>query len=507
MLDHLGVPWHKAPGEAEAECAKLQQEGLVDAVWSEDGDAFMFGCRVLIKNLKGPPGKPKCKEHAKRFNMGTICGLKKGLNNEKPITLFAMLIGLDYVPEGLRGCGMVLAQKLVKDGALAEDSNFKNFPDLQALRYCRWPVVSDEATLEALPFLQGEWYGTHTTESLTTMIPWLQHYFYSQWTTIRWISKFVPIEVTQKLLRREAGARGLLIAKVTQKRKERPTTSVQLDPFTVFPGIESVFIESENNFLLNRLPIDHKLAGQAIENENFELLDAILGLGMEDSEFQAWNKKKMNARVATMVHPPISRAQAPLMKRTSAREPRDNSHVGQDPSPLASRRPKGFTSNLLVHKKTTPTTASPSGRSPLSKITMNASPASPTASFGKKELGSFDVGQSSKDIPENAQSRSSGLRHGSIHNPDDENIHEESVSAKKRKLEEPVAENVQAEETPGARARRTILEIESYSSQDSVPATKAKGQKKRKSAVGESLKGAAEKRKSGGGTTEDPFVV
>ncbi|KAF2218635.1 PIN domain-like protein, partial [Elsinoe ampelina] len=34
MLDHFGVQFIVAPGEAEAECARLQRLGIVDAVWS-----------------------------------------------------------------------------------------------------------------------------------------------------------------------------------------------------------------------------------------------------------------------------------------------------------------------------------------------------------------------------------------------------------------------------------------------------------------------------------------
>lgn len=43
LLDHLKIPYHQAPGEAKAECAKLQSMGVVDAAWSDDGDASMFG--------------------------------------------------------------------------------------------------------------------------------------------------------------------------------------------------------------------------------------------------------------------------------------------------------------------------------------------------------------------------------------------------------------------------------------------------------------------------------
>ncbi|KAG9716055.1 hypothetical protein KCU63_g23546, partial [Aureobasidium melanogenum] len=40
LLKHFGFPLHYAPGEAEAECALLQREGIVDAVLSEDVDTL-----------------------------------------------------------------------------------------------------------------------------------------------------------------------------------------------------------------------------------------------------------------------------------------------------------------------------------------------------------------------------------------------------------------------------------------------------------------------------------
>lgn len=35
LFRQLKVPYHEAPGEAEAECARLQALGVVDAVWSD----------------------------------------------------------------------------------------------------------------------------------------------------------------------------------------------------------------------------------------------------------------------------------------------------------------------------------------------------------------------------------------------------------------------------------------------------------------------------------------
>jgi Holliday junction resolvase YEN1 len=50
VLECLGVPYEVAPAEAEAECAELQKFGKVDAVWSGDADALMFGCDLLISD-------------------------------------------------------------------------------------------------------------------------------------------------------------------------------------------------------------------------------------------------------------------------------------------------------------------------------------------------------------------------------------------------------------------------------------------------------------------------
>lgn len=50
MLQYFRIPHHEAPGEAEAECARLQQLGVVDAVFSQDSDSLMFGCDLLVRD-------------------------------------------------------------------------------------------------------------------------------------------------------------------------------------------------------------------------------------------------------------------------------------------------------------------------------------------------------------------------------------------------------------------------------------------------------------------------
>ena len=39
----------QAPGEAEAELAKLNQMGAIDAVMTEDNDTFLFGAHHVIR--------------------------------------------------------------------------------------------------------------------------------------------------------------------------------------------------------------------------------------------------------------------------------------------------------------------------------------------------------------------------------------------------------------------------------------------------------------------------
>lgn len=116
ILDRLQVPYHHAPGEAEAECVRLQTLGIVDAVWSEDSDCFMFGCRLLIcthEELNSrKPEEPKTASTTHiRIYRPEKCGL-----DQDGFALFALLCGGDYDTVGLRGCGTKLAQEAVMHG-------------------------------------------------------------------------------------------------------------------------------------------------------------------------------------------------------------------------------------------------------------------------------------------------------------------------------------------------------------------------------------------------------
>ena len=51
MLDTLGVSWVQAAGEAEFSAARLNAEGKVDAIITDDSDAFCFGAIKVLRNF------------------------------------------------------------------------------------------------------------------------------------------------------------------------------------------------------------------------------------------------------------------------------------------------------------------------------------------------------------------------------------------------------------------------------------------------------------------------
>lgn len=183
VLRCLGVPYQEAPGEAEAECARLQTLGIVDAVFSQDSDCLMFGCslwlhddRVAKEKGNRDRGKENTRKSDKNVRMVRAKDMKDQLNLDREgLVMFAMLVGGDYHPTGLPGCGPAIALAAVKEGKLAQalclcrnqrdcsDWGFRlaaflqtrfrgravqipsNFPDFKILqKYYRPKVTSDE---------------------------------------------------------------------------------------------------------------------------------------------------------------------------------------------------------------------------------------------------------------------------------------------------------------------------------------------------------------------------
>lgn len=115
MLSKLRVPYYQAPGEAEAECVLLEKEGIVDAIWTDDSDSFMFGAQTVIRTHRakedGKGKKINSITHVDIFRAQTIKE-KTGLD-QQGIVLMAMISSGDYA-RGLDGCRPNTAARLVE---------------------------------------------------------------------------------------------------------------------------------------------------------------------------------------------------------------------------------------------------------------------------------------------------------------------------------------------------------------------------------------------------------
>jgi Holliday junction resolvase YEN1 len=103
-----------APGEAEAECALLQREGIVDAVLSEDVDTLMFGSGVTLRNWTSDSGSNKTPTHVNVYRAEDT--LKSSGMDGQGMVLVALMSGGDYIPDGIPGCGPKVACDAARAG-------------------------------------------------------------------------------------------------------------------------------------------------------------------------------------------------------------------------------------------------------------------------------------------------------------------------------------------------------------------------------------------------------
>ncbi|PHH63117.1 hypothetical protein CDD81_6268 [Ophiocordyceps australis] len=186
LIRLFGFVIHDAPGEAEAECALLQQHGIVDAVLSEDVDTIMFGCTNTLRNWSAEGKTAGSPTHVSLYNVDDVNLANLGLNREGMV-LVALMSGGDYLPEGIPGCGVKVACEAARAGfgnsvcrlKLSDTSGIESwrsslihelrsnngkhfrckhpaltiaddFPNLEILRYYTHPVVSQESTLDSV---------------------------------------------------------------------------------------------------------------------------------------------------------------------------------------------------------------------------------------------------------------------------------------------------------------------------------------------------------------------
>ena len=112
LLELFRFPYVEAPGEAEAECALLQCEGIVDAVLSEDVDTLAFGCTCFMREKK-ESGDRKYSNVSIYTSQAIMAGRSR-LDREGMI-LFALMSGGDY-NSGIPRCGPKVALEAARAG-------------------------------------------------------------------------------------------------------------------------------------------------------------------------------------------------------------------------------------------------------------------------------------------------------------------------------------------------------------------------------------------------------
>lgn len=272
VLDQLGVPRHQAPGEAEAECARLQELGVVDAVWSDDSDTFMFGSTVLVQFHKPEGHEFKSEDTVLVYKADSLIS-RSNLTREG-LLMYALLVGCDYT-DGLPGFGPstlleiathrgfqeaagLLASPITNTRELNKwramllsmvKSKFPNrnfplppstFPDLQVLKNCARPNVSPDSKLRDLV---THWFRPFGPGMVPRYKFLLDHFHSRKCRT--WPAEFlVPIELNHRL-RERVGSRqvdgpnyGIAEKTAIGSRQE---TTISVDPLLIIPELLGAF--------------------------------------------------------------------------------------------------------------------------------------------------------------------------------------------------------------------------------------------------------------------------
>ncbi|CZR58576.1 uncharacterized protein PAC_08468 [Phialocephala subalpina] len=191
LLQQLGCPWHRAPGEAEAECVDVRREHCLQI-------------QVLYKQTaKGDKKKDNWKVRVYQ-TQDTL--QQYSFLTREGMVLFAVLVGADYDQQGLFNVGAEQAMQAAKNGlgellCQASDGGTltawrdrlerflratgskvnvpAEFPSATVVKNYYRPVVSSEETLR---YLQRTWWvSTFDENKLRPLFRckynlWLQHY-------------------------------------------------------------------------------------------------------------------------------------------------------------------------------------------------------------------------------------------------------------------------------------------------------------------------------------------
>ncbi|KAL3865844.1 hypothetical protein ACJMK2_043193 [Sinanodonta woodiana] len=109
LFDKFGIPYLTSSGEAEALCAKLNKNGLVDACLTGDGDVFCYGAKHVYRNLQ----KLKKEYYVDIYTTDSI--QEKVCLDQRSFVVLALLCGCDYNKSGVKSIGHKKALSLLRN--------------------------------------------------------------------------------------------------------------------------------------------------------------------------------------------------------------------------------------------------------------------------------------------------------------------------------------------------------------------------------------------------------
>ncbi|KAI0152660.1 hypothetical protein GGR57DRAFT_503524 [Xylariaceae sp. FL1272] len=385
LLRQLGVPYYDAPGEAEAQCARLQQLNIVDAVWTDDSDALLFGATTVVQFYKAPGKKSNSDSEvmtytAERLNL-----------SRNSLLMWAILVGCDhtdgldrFAKESFKSMQKhdkfaVMADEL-KKVAEASDEEFsresskwramltqidqalglivtnssnhsmhtpwktefhgKNFPDKQTLKACAYPNVSPDNEINHWSSRQrwSQSYGPDMQARYTFFFC----NFYSRKHEI-WVAQaLVPIELTALLraVREDPNKRlaDNIVRSMVMKERKGETVIITVNPLAVIPEVQPRFPQD----LMRRN--GQRILAPPLNPMDVEILDCVLRHGLPGDVYhkmveharkksEAEEERKMKAKDKKTLLKGVNECLTP--KRGRGRPRKD---AGQNDTPTTSDR-------------------------------------------------------------------------------------------------------------------------------------------------------------------------
>ncbi|KAI1305458.1 hypothetical protein F5Y03DRAFT_152391 [Xylaria venustula] len=350
LLDQLGVPRHDAPGEAAAECVRLQDLGIVDAIWTDNTDTLMFGGDIssnsptLVQFHKKPEGDQF--KNSNTVVVASAARIRERANLTREwFLIYATLVGCGYNTRGLEGFDPTRFYHFAQHPCFQAAANLlaaavetplllskwrqvmagiihtafpggevqpppKTFPDLEVLKGCAHPTVSPDEVLLDLPCLLGGWFRPYGPDMLSRY-----RFLLSNFNTQiheSWIARdLVPIELNHRLREtagddseqaKTAAANRLGIVGTRPKRRDSPASTITVDPVKVIPELLRAFPSEMYRVIGGRRV---KVEPPVFRPEEMELLDCVLRRGLPEDKVPKYVPPKVIVQDSRRKQPPV----------------------------------------------------------------------------------------------------------------------------------------------------------------------------------------------------------